>query len=268
MFNCLPKEQLSSLMSSFSIAEASCLVAGHPPSDYVYDEHREECYLNNQTIESRTVFDMALNSLKYDIEIGKLKALIKTSYMEELYRTDTQDDWRSKAVLDVFGTRVDRDNLIKWFEKRNCKPDFLFGNTSTPEYLKRNEYYAPKLASLIMAWEDARQASMENNLNGTVKQHIETWLTANAKSYGVDNKSDFSDISSIANFDPNGGRKPTPRNVKPTHTNTSIDSDDGVSDEKIIIMDDLLIQKNDLHANKMSNSGIRGAVDPYDDIPF
>ncbi|MGL2992311.1 hypothetical protein ACSVHR_19510 [Acinetobacter nosocomialis] len=33
MWQCLPKEQVFGLMSSFSIVEASALIAGHPPSN-------------------------------------------------------------------------------------------------------------------------------------------------------------------------------------------------------------------------------------------
>ena len=178
MWQCLPKEQLFSLMSSFSIIEASALIAGHPPSDIRENTDWNNnpdgtFYLASADEHEKTVFDFALSSIIHDVELGELNAIIKTSFAIQLFKNDTQEDWKAKAALDIYQTRIKRDDLINWLGSRHCYPDFFFNNDNNPEHLKRDSYYAPKLAALIEAWKETKQAHLENRLEGTVKQYTE-----------------------------------------------------------------------------------------------
>ncbi|MHA3050867.1 hypothetical protein [Acinetobacter sp. ANC 4640] len=273
MWQCLPKEQLFCLMSSFSIIEASALIAGHPPSDWrenVDWNHGPDgtFYLENASDHEKTVFDVAVSSITHDIEIGELNAVIKTNSYMQLFKTDTQENWQAKATLDVFQTRIRRDDLVNWLKSRHCYPDFFFNNSNTPEHLKRDNYYAPKLASLMEAWKETKQAHAESRLNGTVKQHAEKWLKENAKTYGIDSLKNFNELAAVVNFEPDGGRKPTSEKDKPTPSNLNDEYYMKNNDEKINIQNDLIIQKNDLPDNPYNSFNFKSTVNSDDDIPF
>ena len=273
MWQCLPKEQLFSLMSSFSIIEASALIAGHPPSDIRENTDWNNdpdgtFYLSNADDHERTVFDFALSSIIHDVEIGELNAIIKTTFAIQLYKTDTQEEWNAKAALDIFQTRIQRDDLINWLGNRHCYPDFFFNNDNTPEHLKRDSYYAPKLAALIEAWKETKQAHLEDRLEGTVKQHTENWLKEHARIYGVDNLKNFNELASVVNFEPDGGRKPTLGKGKPTPTNSADDGDTKSHGGKTTIHSELFIQKNDLYSNSNPFNQSKSQVETDDDLPF
>lgn len=279
MWQCLPKEQIFGLMSSFSIVEASALIAGHAPSDYVenldWDGAPEGTFqLVNATDHEKIVFDAAISSIRHDIEVGELKAIIRTETITQLYKTDTQADWQAKAMLSIFHTRIRRNDLVKWLEDRHCYPDFFFNNKDQPLYLiqNNNPQYSPKLCAVIHAWEATKEAEENNNLDGlSVKKYAANWLENNAPKYGVEGVTNYDDMAAIVNWNTKGGRvseKPTPIKHEPIPildtSETTLDS----SEAKPKIIDDLVRQKKDLESNPYikNTHNVKDSLD--DDLPF
>lgn len=279
MWQCLPKEQVFGLMSSFSIVEASTLIAGHPPSDWVanndWNGEPDGTYsLANATEHERIVFDAALSSITHDIEIGELKAIIKTEETMQLYKSDTNADWQAKAVLSIFHTRIKRHDLVKWLADRHCYPDFFFSNKNEPLYLiqNNNPQYSPKLCAVIHAWEATKVAEENNSLDGlSVKKYASNWLENNAQKYGVEGVTNYDDMAAIINWNTKGGRvsekaslikgEPTPmlETGKSTLNNEDVDS---------TIIDALLIRKTDLKDDPYNTNGNTIASSMDDDLPF
>ncbi|MDC4312840.1 hypothetical protein J7D37_04270 [Acinetobacter baumannii] len=279
MWQCLPKEQVFGLMSSFSIVEASALIAGHPPSSCAENTDWNgnpdgTYYLANASEHEKIVFDAALSSITHDIEIGELKAIIKTEAMTQLYKSDTQDDWQAKAILSIFQTRIKRNDLVKWLADRHCYPDFFFSNKNEPPYLiqNNNPQYSPKLCAVIHAWEATKEAEENNNLDGmSVKKYASNWLENNAQKYGVEGVTNYDDMAAIVNWNTKGGRvseKPTLTKDEPTpilEKGKIALSDDDVNSA---VIDTLLIEKTDLVENPYKINSNKPIASLDDDLPF
>lgn len=275
-WECLPMNQLFSLMDSFSIMEASALIAGKSPDSIVpeYDMNgnpcSEPCILDNASDYEKTVFRMAVNSITHAIEIGQLKALIKTRATTQLYKTDLAKDWEVKYFLSPNETRIERNELMKWLSSRNCYPDFFFNNSNTPMYLipENNPQYSPKLCAIVHAWEATKEAEENNQLGGaSVKQYASNWLDKNAPKYGVEGVSNYDDMAAIINWNTKGGRvsdKATHKNIKPSLPISNNIAFKSEGDNQNNVIDSLVIEKNDLEGNPYSYSSIRND----DDLPF
>ena len=276
MWQCLPKDQIFSLMDSFSIIEACALIAGHAPSDVVpeYDLNgnpcSEPCILSNANDEQRMVFDLALKSMIGAVEVGRLKAIIKTTSVMQLYKTDHEAEWQAKYYLSPNETRIERDELLRWLNSRQCYPDFFFNQKNAPQYLVQddNRQYAPKLCAIVHAWEATKEAEDAGALEGqSIKQFASSWLKTHAKKYGVDS-SDFESMAQIMNWGTAGGRppkdKPTPINPEPTPMLKNQFSSANASSKKLDIINTLHINKNDLDDEPMHK--YRNALDS--DLPF
>lgn len=276
MWQCLPKDQIFSLMDSFSIIEASALIAGRAPSDVVpeYDFNgnpcSEPCILSNANDEQRIVFDLALKSIVGAVEAGRLKAIIKTNSIMQLYKTDHDAEWQAKYTLSPNETRIERNELLRWLNSRQCYPDFFFNHKNTPLYLVQddNRQYAPKLCAIVHAWEATKEAEDADALDGqSIKQFAISWLKIHAKQYGVDS-TDFETMAQIMNWGTMGGRpsrdKPTLSNSEPTPKlkNQFINND--MPSENSEVISELHINKNDLEERSMHK--YRKALD--DDLPF
>jgi hypothetical protein len=77
------------------------------------------------------------------------------------------------------------------------------------------EFYAPKLAAAVRAWNEV--AADADALNGkTPKKALEIWLRKHANEYGLTNKDGnpnelgIEEICKVANWKPAGGASPTP----------------------------------------------------------
>jgi hypothetical protein len=78
-----------------------------------------------------------------------------------------------------------------------------------------SEFYAPKLAAAVRAWN--KVTSDPTALNGkTPKKALEIWLRKHANEYGLTNKDGnpnelgIEEICKVANWKPSGGATPTP----------------------------------------------------------
>lgn len=76
------------------------------------------------------------------------------------------------------------------------------------------EFYAPKLAAAVRAWNEVTSAEA---LNGkTPKKALEVWLRKHANEYGLTSKDGnpnelgIEEICKVANWKPSGGASPTP----------------------------------------------------------
>jgi hypothetical protein len=83
---------------------------------------------------------------------------------------------------------------------------------------KGGEFYAPKLAAAVRAWNEV--TSSPEALNGkTPKKALEVWLRKHANEYGLTNKDGnpnelgIEEICKVANWKPAGGASPTPTSV-------------------------------------------------------
>lgn len=275
-WDCLPMNQLFGLMDSFSIIEASALIAGKAPDDVIpeYDcngnQISEPYILANATDDQKTVFNMALNGIVSSIESGRLKALIKTTALTQLYKTDIESDWNAKYILSKNETRINREELVRWLDSRNCYPDFFFKNKNKPLYLiqDKNPQYSPKLCAIIYAWEATKEAEQNNHLGGvSVKKFASSWLGKHAPEYGVEGVTNYDDMASIVNWNTKGGRladKPTPMNTIPRLSMNTEDRGSNHNDENMLMVDSLVIDKCDLKPNHYHING--NSLD--DDLPF
>lgn len=274
-WECLSRDQLFSLMSTFSIVEASALIAGHPPSSY--KEQYEDTYgkhtfkgLTNPEENEQTVFDVALQSITSAIEIGELKALIKIEPHMQLYKTDTEEQWQAKAMISIEETRIKRDDLLQWLANRKCYPSFFFNDETIPKYLIRedNPQYSPKLCALVHVWEATKKAEDNEELGSmTIKQFASNWLEENAYHFGVDGVSNYDDMAAMINWNTKGGRVSDKANLEKTKPILPKKSDPikiSTIDEKIALNSDLVIQKNDLKDSPYAFNS--SAMD--DELPF
>lgn len=275
-WDCLPMSQLFGLMDSFSIIEASALIAGKAPDDVQpeYDingnPYGEPYILTNASEDQKTVYTMALNRITRAIESGTLKALIQTTATTQLYKTDVDSEWKAKYFLSPSETRINRDDLVRWLDSRSCYPSFFFNNSNEPLYLvqQNNPQYSPKLCAIVHAWEVTKEAEETNQLNGlSVKQFASIWLEQNAYKYGVEGVTNFDDMASIINWNTKGGRisdKPSVKSKEPSLPIGDRNKDVTQDNRHHTIIDSLVIEKNDLKTNPYRFSSNMGDSD----LPF
>ena len=264
-WKCLDQSQIFALMDSFSIIEAAALIAGHPPSNYMYNDHMESWYLDNASHNELTVFELAKSSLERAIITGKLTAFIIGKPVRA-WAYEDEKEWKLMAEVDMFKTSVHRDDLIHWLKDRGCYPDFFFPEHEVKDFMNQShEHYSPKLAATVAAWEAANQAKQNNPTEGktiegkTVKAWATTWLQRHAEDYGVSNDKDtktaFEQMAGIMNWETTGGRAAKVVEVEDTSPTNNSTQDRLV--KKTAVVSDLLI--NNCYAN---------VSDDDSDLPF
>jgi hypothetical protein len=122
--------------------------------------------------------------------------------------------------IDIYATRINRKDIITFYKKIDFFPEFFFSaQLNSRGYLdSKNEFYAPKLAAAVAAWEAV--TSNESLLSGkTPKQALEKWLHENAALFsliredGSPNEFGIEETAKVANWKPEGGVAKTPTRV-------------------------------------------------------
>ncbi len=211
------------LCDEVTIIQAVLLIVNEDPSHIQY-------YVENWNAEKRPKgYEAVFAALKNAIMSDTLKS--NTRY-EEGNNYCAEPDWHL--------TTIKVSTLKAWLQSRGYTEGFFFSdNVNEPDYLnKDNEFYAPKLATAVRAWQAiTNDISLLNNK--TPKQALEVWLKTNAKEFdlideeGNHIKQAIEDIAKVANWKPKGGATKTPTKesfIKPCTFNqdfaTSYEDDD------------------------------------------
>lgn len=118
---------------------------------------------------------------------------------------------------------VNIDSLCEWLRVRNFQDGFFLLAKGQVDKIAdpSNEFYAPKLAAAVRAWNEV--TADPESLNGkTPKKALEVWLRKHANEYnltgkdGNPNELGIEEICKVANWKPAGGASPTPIVPRPT----------------------------------------------------
>jgi hypothetical protein len=209
------------LAEALSLAEAAALICGILPSlvrSDINDYEQGWVYVATTNADSgNDHFHAALRSLLAAIEMGTLS--VKARLVLKYPYAQLPDGERVKN-LDPTATMVSVEDLRAWLDKRGMRPAF-FSTAQTdpiaqPGYLDHDhQYYAPKLAAAIRAWE-AVISDPEKLRGKTPKQALIIFLTEHASEYGLINEdgipssSVIEELAKAANWKPEGGVGKTP----------------------------------------------------------
>jgi hypothetical protein len=109
---------------------------------------------------------------------------------------------------------------LRLAKARNYVDGFFIGGADEIDKIadQHGEYYAPKLAAAVRAWNEV--TADPTALNGkTPKRALEIWLRKHANEYGLTGKDGnpnelgIEEICKVANWKPGGGASPTPTPV-------------------------------------------------------
>lgn len=121
--------------------------------------------------------------------------------------------------VDAKESTVETFSLTIWLEDRGFKKGFFFPSSSkAPDYLNpNNAHYAPKLAAAVRAWQAVQADSKYLNNGKSIKQNLESWLTAHAAEFDlvkddgeINADAIKNQISKVANWQDKGGAPTTP----------------------------------------------------------
>lgn len=124
---------------------------------------------------------------------------------------------RDDYDIDWYNSLVNIESFCTWLKSRNFVDGFFVANRDDVDRLsdKDGEFYAPKLAAAVRAWNEV--TSQPELTNGkTPKKALEIWLRKHANEYGLTGKDGnpntlgIEEICKVANWKPSGGASPTP----------------------------------------------------------
>jgi hypothetical protein len=185
-------------VEELNIYQISLLLAGLDPAPF---ERVSRDRMSNDVDDRIAPY---LISLKGAISTGKLNVARAWQY-------DNSDEYNWEMTL------IDVDELRTWLQRRHLVDNFFFKVTkSRSDYTAPwDEFYAPKLAAAVAAWEAV--TSDPNRLRGkSPKQALEAWLTDHAAEYdlvnkdGTPNRTGIGEAAKVANWQPAGGAPKTP----------------------------------------------------------
>lgn len=256
------------LSEELSVIDAAILITGNDPSQ---TEPDFESYGNVTHVQKTDYdgFEAAFRALRNAILSNKLSASVAfpvvergaeldelqapPSFMAILKRGDKVFQGRLlnyynhdslvflQAEPDWHQTTVGVDSIKSWLREKSFFPHFFFPSGDPDSFMnKDHSRYSAKLACAVDAWRSIKTESK----NKTPKQTIETWVTANGVSYGLQNNdgtvpgATVEDISKVVNWKPQGGAARTGGQVsnsleeEPTAGPDNIVSLDVVEDEQ------------------------------------
>jgi hypothetical protein len=188
------------LADELTVYQIAFLIAGYDPAEFEQDQSH---HWPDQVKQDISPF---LNAVKNATRSGKLVVtLVKHDHN---YTTD-EIDW-DRSTINV-------DSLCDWLRIRNFPDGFFIYNDSKVDTIadEANEFYAPKLAAAVRAWNEV--TADPGALNGkSPKKALEIWLRKHANEYGLTGKDGnpnelgIEEICKVANWKPTGGATPTP----------------------------------------------------------
>jgi hypothetical protein len=190
------------LADELNVYQIALLIAGYDPSEFEEDRY------DRWPEEVRKEVSPYLNAIKNAARSQKFE-----------FRAETCDGWNS-VETDWHRSLINIDSLCQWMRSRNFVDGFFLAHQDEADRLsdKSGEFYAPKLAAAVCAWNEV--TSSPEALNGkTPKKALEIWLRKHANEYGLTNKDGnpnelgIEEICKVANWKPSGGASPTPTHV-------------------------------------------------------
>lgn len=198
------------LCDDLSIIQASLLIIGENPSE---DHNYENSNSNKKPLGYDAAKTAIVNALKRDVIDGQICWESETDF--------NGNEVGNARYVDVYSSIVSVDSLRAFLKKRGIRGGFFLPNEfEDRNYLDpTNEFYAPKLAAAVKAWE---QVSSNAGLTAgkTPKQAIEKWLREHASEYDLTDtegnpfKAAIEQISKVANWKPSGGAAKTPTSTQ------------------------------------------------------
>ncbi|MCI0745965.1 MAG: hypothetical protein L0Y58_11210 [Verrucomicrobia subdivision 3 bacterium] len=187
------------LADELNVYQISLLIAGYDPSEFEVDRH-----------------DSWPKEVKMEISpyLNAIKNAARSKRFE--FRVSLYDDSNNDAI-NWYDSLIDIDSFTGWLHSRNFNDGFFTCGAKDSDRLSDalSEFYAPKLAAVVRAWNEV--TSDPAALNGkTPKKALEIWLRKHANEYGLTNKDGnpnelgIEEICKVANWKPSGGASPTP----------------------------------------------------------
>ncbi len=187
------------LADELNVYQISLLIAGYDPSDFEGDS-----------------YDRWPKETK--IEIAPfLNAIQNAARTQKFTFIEQKDAFENYDVTDWYASLINVDSFCDWMRSRSFVDGFFLTQQSEVGRLSdaEGEFYAPKLAAAVRAWNEVTSAP--EALNGkTPKKALEVWLRKHANEYGLTSKDGnpnelgIEEICKVANWKPSGGASPTP----------------------------------------------------------
>ncbi len=187
------------LAARLTVFQISLLIAGYDPSEFDGEDP------------SNWASEVKINTAAF------ITAIKNASKNEKLKFYANYIDIYSGQELDWNTSTICVQSLRQWLYERNYEDRFFISKGEDKEKLFDTEYefYAPKLAAPIRAWDEV--TSDPKALSGkSPKKALDIWLRKHANEYGPTgkdgdpNKLGIEEICKVANWKPNGGASPTP----------------------------------------------------------
>jgi hypothetical protein len=190
------------LADELNVYQISLLIAGFDPSEFEKDGYGD--WPQEVKMEISPFFNAIKNAARSQ----------KFTFNEVQYQSynEPEINW-NESLINI-------DSFCDWLRSRNFVdgfflPNFFLDKESDRLLDNSGDFYAPKLAAAVRAWNEVT-ASPEA-LNGkTPKKALEIWLRKHANEYGLTNKDGnpnelgIEEICKVANWKPSGGASPTP----------------------------------------------------------
>jgi len=188
------------LADQLSVYQISLLIAGYDPAEFEND------YWDKWEDEVKRDISPFLNAIKNAARKNTIEAHLITI-----------DSGYAAEEIDWVVSTVNIDSFCEWMRTRNYQDGFFVGAAEEIDKIGdlKSEYYAPKLAAAVRAW---NEVTVDPNalIGKTPKKALEIWLRKHANEYGLTGKDGnpnelgIEEISKIANWKPAGGATPTP----------------------------------------------------------
>ena len=197
------------LCDQLSILQASILMCGEDPSGNMQ-------YVEGNAFDQQPIgYEAAKSALIGWIQNKQVDGFISNEFdsglngYEETDRIDLRQSW------------VNVESLRQMLQRRGfCDGFFVQDDRKSRGYLDpENEFYPPKLAAAVNAWE-AVTADPSFTNGKTPKQALEKWLREHANDYGLTGNdgnpvsATIDHIAKVANWRPEGGASKTPTRIQ------------------------------------------------------
>jgi hypothetical protein len=153
------------LADELTAHQIALLIAGYDPSEFEGEQH------HRWPGEAKLETSAYLNAIKNAARSGKLK-----------FCPVTYD--HSNGEIDLDASTIGIESLCDWLRSRNFQDGFFIAAQDDVDKLANSsgEFYAPKLAAAVRAWNEV--TSNPEALNGkTPKKALEIWLRKHANEY-------------------------------------------------------------------------------------
>jgi hypothetical protein len=187
------------LAEELSVFQIALLIAGYDPSEFTDDNFSR--WPQKVRIETSVFITLIKNAIKND----------RIQFRETIRDNENYNeiDWEQSTI--------EINSLRNWMYDRDFNDGFFMSKDNVEEKLfdPKGEFYAPKLAAAVRAWNEVT-ANPDAVRGKSPKKALEIWLRKHANEYGLSgkdgnpNKLGIEEICKVANWKPNGGANPTP----------------------------------------------------------